>query len=151
MDSKKLMKLLEKRAKGFSYREVQEEFLIEKQNPATAENAGGTKEEVGAQLSTSEKKCDAKTGIVEDGVIEFAPKRKRGRPKKCETKQAQTGVVLVKRKVHTFFVPPDMIAIKMLFDLQTETPTSVDVMDLAARRKKLLDEIKQELVGELGK
>ena len=154
MNSKKLLKLLEKRAQGFTYKEVQEEFLIEKEN---FENTTGkevllTKENDASLPNKCEKNDDVKNEVQENYVVELQQKRGRGRPKKCETKskQEKSKMVLVKKKVHTFFVPPDMIAIKMLFDMQDEKPKEVDdVMDLALRRKKLLDNIKRELIGEM--
>ena len=87
---------------------------------------------------------DAKIGVLETSVIESAPKRKRGRPKKQP--KPKENLVLVKKKVHTFYVPPDMTAIKMLYELDGKKfeNTKYDVMDLAEKRKAVLEDIKNE-------
>ena len=159
MKIKKLTKLLEKRAKGFVYQEVQEEFSVaseEKQGNFGQKGVGAVceenKEKNGVFGSDKpgafEKNIGAEIGVLDNGVIESAPKRKRGRPKK-QPKQKEN-LVLVKKKVHTFYVPPDMTAIKMLYELDGKKfeNTKYDVMELAERRKTLLEEIKNELLGE---
>ena len=144
-----IMKLVEKRAKGFSYQEIQEEFAAVEEKPK--QNILPQDEQNTGENNKHEKKYDAKNESGNSIVIELPQKRKKGRPKKCE-KEKPSEMVLVKKRVHTFFVPPDMIAIKMLYDMQTNVSTNKDdVMDLAMRRKELLDKIKEELIGELDK
>ena len=159
MKLKKLTKLLEKRAKGFVYQEIQEEFsVVESQNNEDLkkninadfcnENKGQNEAELAQQNLDENKNFDAKIGVLDSGVIESAPKRKRGRPKKQP--KPKENLVLVKKKVHTFYVPPDMTAIKMLYELDGKKfeNTKYDVMDLAEKRKTLLEEITNELMGE---
>lgn len=68
---------------------------------------------------------------------------------------SNSNMKLVKRKVQTYYVPPDMTAIKLLLELQGEDEhrkkPKEDVMELARRKKQLLDEIKEELKQELEK
>lgn len=68
---------------------------------------------------------------------------------------SSSNMKLVKRKVQTYYVPPDMTAIKLLLELQGEDEhrkkPKEDVMELARRKKQLLDEIKEELKQELEK
>jgi len=168
MKIKKLIKLLEKRAKGFSYKEVQEEFALDASCVESSEQSFKQEEKTLFDLALETKEDEA-TGLKNFGaesldckqaVLESPPKRKRGRPKKnkeskpvikkCDEKgQDSVGMLLVKRKVHTFFVPPDMTAIKMLIEFEGRpTSTEDDVVELAEKRRALLKEIKKELLGE---
>ena len=164
MNIKKLMKLLEKRAKGFVYEEVQEEFAtkcnttnfeknLDSEN--CAENKGEKQQGLALDCAENEKKDDAEIGLCEVVMLESPPKRKRGRPKKVKDQNdgkdlGKNDMVLVKKKIHTFFVPPDMTAIKMLLEIEGKVsgPNDEDVMELAEKRKMLLEEIKRELLGD---
>ena len=159
----KLIRLLEKRAKGFTYEEVQEEFLVKTEN-AELNKKNETNDKnlfnIARQTKAFEPNDENFFGRVEDHdenrVIESQTKRKRGRPKKNENSNAEkksekpnSAMSLVKRKVHTFYVPPDMIAIKMLIEIEGKPSSqSDDVFELAEKRRVLLEEIRKELLGE---
>ena len=163
MDIAKLIRLLEKRAKGFSYSEVQEEFASGKETETKKDkNLFDLALETKEMREVPNKNFGAQIEKVNNGVIESPPKRKRGRPrknplpnntietKKCEdNKDGNLGMVLVKRKVHTFFVPPDMTAIKMLIEFEGRpVEAEDDVTELANKRRALLEEIRRELLGD---
>ena len=148
MKEKKLMKLLEKRAKGFSYEEVSEEYVVGEKckisDDESAENA--SKEPVLAKNDDVALFCDA-----DACVVELPQKRKRGRPRKSEVearKKAAHGesLVLSKRKITRHYVEPDMTAIKILIELgRGKVQEKISPEELAEKRKVLLEQIRKEL------
>lgn len=62
-------------------------------------------------------------------------------------KEQEESLVLSKRKVSTHYVPPDMLAIKMLLENDRKKVDSLSAMtdeELLSLRSKLLNELKQE-------
>ncbi len=62
-------------------------------------------------------------------------------------KEQEESLVLSKRKVSTHYVPPDMLAIKMLLENDRKKVDSLSAMtdeELLSLRNKLLNELKQE-------
>lgn len=96
-----LKDILIKKAKGFYYNEELLEY--ESQNK---------KENIKSKDLLDQEGCE----------IDVSTIKSRGRPKKITVKEGESvgniaSLVMVKKKVSTHFVPPDSLAIKMLFEI----------------------------------
>ena len=144
-----LKEVLIKKAKGFYYCEETVEF---------------TETSSGKSVNVIE---------TEDGIKVIGVKRKRGRPKKIMSKPVtlsaenpNLGVdlsqkegtnaskqenVVVKRKITTHYVPPDMLAIKMLFENFGEKVDDIENMsdeEILNLKRKLMREWEEESAGK---
>ncbi len=140
-----LKEILIKKSKGFYYTEETVEFT---------ENA------TGKSVNVVE---------MDNGIKVFGLKRKRGRPKKILSKAVtfsneseKSGVdltqkeginaskqenIVVKRKITTHYVPPDMLAIKMLFENFGEKVESLENLsdeEILSLKRKLMSEWEEE-------
>lgn len=96
-----LKDILIKKAKGFYYNEELLEY--ESQNK---------KEKIKSKDLLDQEGCETDVSTI----------KSRGRPKKITVKEGESvgniaSLVMVKKKVSTHFVPPDSLAIKMLFEI----------------------------------
>ena len=125
--NKKLIDLLLKKANGFHYEEELFEYEREKKK--------------NENLSFFDI-CDrGESNIVDDGVI-IKSANEKDRLKSSEN------LVLVKKKVTTHYIPPDMVAIKILLEIfGKEDVNEIEKMsddELIKLKEKIIEEIKNE-------
>ncbi|MCR5553449.1 MAG: hypothetical protein K6F08_01765 [bacterium] len=141
--SDRLYKILLKRAEGFFYKEVCEEFVYDNKPKNSTQISFFDAEN---NVETKSKKRVTKTRVNQNLNVKldcndvscFAS------GENCEDIKAPT---LAKKKVTTHFVPPDMLAIKMLLEIDKTLGADLTMMsdsELMALAKQLEDEIKQK-------
>jgi len=137
MNSKKiydfLIKILLKKAEGYYYTEELEEF------EKTQNNSNKSKKNY-INLSffeNSDTQC-TKTNTSND-IIKSSNEESK--------KQSDTeNLIMVKKKITKHYIPPDMLAIKILFETIKETVNDDDLKDIS--NEELL-KLKDKLLGEL--
>ena len=87
---------------------------------------------------------DAVLNKSENCVLDSG-RKKRGRPRK----QKPPKMTLQKKKTSTFYVPPDMSAIKILLEMEG-CVEHLPIEEVAKRREELLKEIQELLQAEKG-
>lgn len=144
---KDLIKLLVKKASGFYYDEEQTEY--EKvQNSSKNSQKIDKKGEKDIEIEKNLKKADMVSGkfdIAHDSII----LSKEGNLIKNNDSDSFEKLILSKKKVSTHYIPPDMIAIKILFEIfekkvdanEIENMTDEELFKL---KTKLLEELKNE-------
>lgn len=126
-----LIKILLKKAEGFYYTEEQEDY-------EKTQNSSKFYEKHIKNLSFFEN-----FDIVEQNLIQGGDTIKSSN----ETKQKEnTNLVLVKKKVTTHYIPPDMLAVKILFETLKEKVNEDDLNKLSDEE---LLKLKDKLLGEL--
>ncbi|MBO4570125.1 MAG: hypothetical protein J5689_02805 [Clostridia bacterium] len=141
--SDKLYKILLKRAEGFFYKEVCEEFVYD--NKPKYSNQISFFDEEKSDLTKSKKRV-TKTKVNQNHNVKLECNDVScfASGENCEDIKAPT---LAKKKVTTHFVPPDMLAIKMLLEIDKTLGTDLTMMsdsELLSLAKQLEDEIKQK-------
>ena len=135
-----IIKLLEKRAKGFSYSETHEEFIVDEVKRDSIDNSKILSSSANApDLTVSShinKSDDDAVLLVNQSSMINCNRRPRGRPRKLPSAK----MILVKKKVSTYYVPPDMSAIKILLDMHG-IENNLPIEDVAKKRAELLNEI----------
>jgi len=128
----KLIDLLLKKAEGFHYIEEQFEYEREKLQKST---------QTYQNLSFFEI-CDRGDGVLKnnDAKMDLENETKKDR--------ASDGLILTKKKVASHYIPPDMLAIKILLEMfGKEAVSDLEEMtdiELLKFKEKILKEIKDE-------
>lgn len=141
-----LQKALFKKAIGFTYKEKVYEYEVESDKPTAptvATKEIDTKNHC-AENSSTENEC-CKHGLEQNGTLlqktensgvqcSQSVKRGRGRPKGSTSKHV---LKLVKTKVASHYVPPDMVALKLLLEQhkRQQSETLTDAMLLALKNE----------------
>ena len=128
-----LIKILLKKAEGYYYTEEQEEFEKTQNN------------------STKSKKIYENISIFENLDIQNTHSLNSSDNIKSSNeeskKQASTeNLVMVKKKITKHYIPPDMLAIKILFETIKETVNDDELKNIS--NEELL-KLKDKLIGEL--
>lgn len=136
---KKLIDLLVKKATGFYYEE--EQFEYENKSSSNAKNDI----KVDAEKNNSKKYVTLSGNIdTSGGKIELLDKSTNS------SKSKNDSMVLLKKKVTTHYIPPDMIAIKILFDIFDKKDHKDDIEklnddELLNLKNRLLEELNNEV------
>ena len=128
---KQLIDILLKKANGFYYYEEQEEY-------EKTQNKSKFRENSIQNISMFDNFVTGQTQNKESNVI---LKSSNGK----EENEAQT-LTLVKKKITKHYIPPDMLAIKILFEINKE---KVNENDLNEMSDEELIKLKDKLLGEL--
>lgn len=122
-----LIKILLKKAQGFYYTEEQEDYEKSQNKPKFNEN----------NISFFDN-CDIvelKKGNTDDTI-------------KLQNEIKNTNnLILVKKKITKHYIPPDMLAVKILFETLKEKVNDDDINNLSDEE---LLKLKDKLLGELG-
>ena len=128
---KQLVDILLKKANGFYYYEEQEEFEKTQNKNKNLNNSI-----VNLSMFDNFVTEKAKQNTASDTI-----KSSNGK----EENEPQT-LTLVKKKITKHYIPPDMLAIKILFEINKEKVNDNDLNNLSD--EELLN-LKDELIGEL--
>lgn len=128
---KQLIDILLKKANGFYYYEEQEEY-------EKTQNKSKFRENSVQNISMFDNFVTGQTQNKEPNVT---LKLSNGK----EENEAQT-LTLVKKKITKHYIPPDMLAIKILFEINKE---KVNENDLNEMSDDELIKLKDKLLGEL--
>ena len=128
---KQLIDILLKKANGFYYYEEQEEYEKTQNKSKFRENS----------IQNISMFDNFVTGQAQKKESNVTLKSSNGK----EENEAQT-LTLVKKKITKHYIPPDMLAIKILFEINKE---KVNENDLNEMSDKELIKLKDKLLGEL--
>lgn len=149
-NQEKLIKLLIKKAEGFFYTEESFEYSYSDKPKKSTSQISFFDDETDEQKENKKScvNCVTKTGNGKNSVVDLNCEggkklKENTKGKQCdEDKQAAT---LVKKKVATHFVPPDMLAIKMLLEIN-ESKIGGDLSGLSDEElASKINELKNEL------
>ena len=134
MDGKKiydeLIKILLKKAKGFYYTEEQEDY-----------------EKTQSKSKLSEFSCRNLSFFDNDVTKEHKfPNQSDTISLDNEAKRNTENLVLVKKKITKHYIPPDMLAVKILFETIKEKVNDNDIENLSDDE---LIKLRDKLLGEL--
>ena len=130
-----VINLLIKRAKGFYYTEEQLEYEKTQKNKIIDKNNGQFCENISFFDNTVRGK---------EELINSCDTIKASN--KTTTESSNESLTLVKKKVSTHYISPDMLAIKILFEIFKEKVTSNEIENMSD--EELLN-LKNELLKEL--
>ena len=134
MDEKKiydeLIKILLKKAKGFYYTEEQEDYEKAQNKSKNSEN--NVKNISFFEYSDMVK---PKSSCVNDTI-----------ESQNENKSEVQNLVLVKKKITKHYIPPDMLAVQILFETLKEKVNEDDLNNLSDDE---LIKLKDKLIGEI--
>jgi len=128
---KQLIDILLKKANGFYYYEEQEEYEKTQNKSKFRENS----------IQNISMFDNFVTGQTQNKESNVTLKSSNGK----EENEAQT-LTLVKKKITKHYIPPDMLAIKILFEINKE---KVNENDLNEMSDEDLIKLKDKLLGEL--
>ena len=128
---KQLIDILLKKANGFYYYEEQEEYEKTQNKSKFRENS----------IQNISMFDNFVTGQAQNKESNVTLKPSNGK----EENEAQT-LTLVKKKITKHYIPPDMLAIKILFEINKEKVNDNDLNNLTD--EELLN-LKDKLIGEL--
>ncbi|MBE5755311.1 MAG: hypothetical protein E7341_01325 [Clostridiales bacterium] len=128
---KQLIDILLKKANGFYYYEEQEEYEKTQNKSKFRENS----------IQNISMFDNFVTGQTQNKESNVTLKSSNGK----EENEAQT-LTLVKKKITKHYIPPDMLAIKILFEINKE---KVNENDLNEMSDEELIKLKDKLLGEL--
>ena len=128
---KQLIDILLKKANGFYYYEEQEEYEKTQIKSKFRENS----------IQNISMFDNFVTGQAQNKESNVTLKSSNGK----EENEAQT-LTLVKKKITKHYIPPDMLAIKILFEINKE---KVNENDLNEMSDEELIKLKDKLLGEL--
>ena len=128
---KQLIDILLKKANGFYYYEEQEEYEKTQNKSKFRENS----------IQNISMFDNFVTGQTQNKESNVTLKPSNGK----EENEAQT-LTLVKKKITKHYIPPDMLAIKILFEINKE---KVNENDLNEMSDEELIKLKDKLLGEL--
>lgn len=128
---KQLIDILLKKANGFYYYEEQEEYEKTQNKSKFRENS----------IQNISMFDNFVTGQTQNKESNATLKSSNGK----EENEAQT-LTLVKKKITKHYIPPDMLAIKILFEINKE---KVNENDLNEMSDEELIKLKDKLLGEL--
>ncbi len=128
-----LIKILLKKAEGYYYTEEQEEF------EKTQNNSNKSKKYY-ENISIFENYDTQNTGInnLNDTI--------KTSNEESKIQATTENLVMVKKKITKHYIPPDMLAIKILFETIKETVNDDDLKNIS--NEELL-KLKDKLIGEL--
>ena len=141
--SDKLYKILLKRAEGFFYKEVCEEFVYDNKSKSS-QQISFFDEENSDSVKSKKRVTKTKVDQINNVKLNCNDVSCFAAGENSEDIKAPT---LAKKKVTTHFVPPDMLAIKMLLEIDKTLGTDLTMMsdsELLTLAKQLEDEIKQK-------
>lgn len=125
-----LIKILMKKANGFYYTEEQEDY-------EKTQNKSKISEKAYQNVSFFENFDTVKTkSSTVDDTIKATD----------ETKKTVQNLTLVKKKITTHYIPPDMLAVKILFETLKEKVNENDINTLTDDE---LLKLKDKLLGEI--
>lgn len=127
-----LIQILLKKAKGFYYTEEQEEY-------EKTQNKSNTSEKQYQNVSLFEN-----FDILKPQQDKFNDTMKLSNETKKE--QNNSNLVMVKKKVTTHYIPPDLLAVKILFETLKEKVNEDDIEKLSDDE---LLKLKEKLLGEV--
>ena len=128
-----LIKILLKKAEGYYYSEEQEDY-------EKLQNKSNTNKNQYENLTFFEIVDTPKTtNQTSDDII-------KPQNEDTEKQQANKNLVLVKKKITKHYIPPDMLAIKILFETIKETVNEDDLKNISDEE---LIKLKDKLIGEL--
>lgn len=137
MNSKKiydeLIKILLKKAKGFYYTEEQEDY-------EKTQNKSNNSEIYNKNISFFDN-FDTVSTQNKSGNDIIKPSNENK-----QREQTNQNLVLVKRKITTHYIPPDMLAVKILFETLKEKVNENEIENMSD--EELLN-LKDKLLGEL--
>lgn len=137
-----LKELLIKKAKGFYYTEEQIEFVDTGESDIVLESDLSNGIVFSGRKRKQKKKANAVTCLSGFENLGVECKEKKGE----DNANSQTAPV-VKRKITTHYVPPDMLAIKMLFEnfgQKIELFENLSDEDLVAMKNEIAKSILEE-------
>lgn len=137
MNSKKiydfLIKILLKKAEGYYYTEELEEFE-KTQNNSNKSKKNYENISFFEEFDTQYLKTNNSNDIIKSSNEE------------SKKQSATENLVMVKKKITKHYIPPDMLAIKILFETIKETVNDDDLKNIS--NEELL-KLKDKLIGEL--
>ena len=162
LDKNKMLEALEKRAQGFFYSEE----ILEYGEASTVKSDKNSEKVTycdvdGAKSSVSKKKLEksvSKNGVCEKNDIYSERETNEGDVCNDQDGNSQAisyentkGLVLLKKKVTTHYIPPDITAVKMLIEIAGEEIgvnnniiESLSDDELLKLKRELIEEIKNE-------
>lgn len=171
MDIEKIKNILIKKAEGFFYREVQEEYNLEKKPKGKEEKNIQTSSQInvedlfyfGENVAENKPNDDKNEGkneklhrkskkSIKNEFIQQCVSQKQGvqcgqddrEEEQRRDEQTNEEITLVKKKVTAHYIPPDLLAIKMLFEIDSKEINTETMTD------KELVEYKKQLISSLG-
>lgn len=132
-----LIKILIKKASGFFYKE---ELLEYEKTQKLADNSKKDNQKC-ENISFFNKIDRGNTDIYKSSdIIEVS----NGKPENF--KQTNENLTLVKKKITTHYIPPDMLAIKILFEIFRK---EIDINDIENMSNEELINLKNKLISEI--
>lgn len=132
-----LIKILIKKASGFFYNE---ELLEYEKTQKLADNSKKDDQKC-ENISFFDKIDRGNTDIYKSSdIIEVS----NGKPENF--KQTNENLTLVKKKITTHYIPPDMLAIKILFEIFRK---EIDINDIENMSNEELINLKNKLISEI--
>ena len=132
-----LIKILIKKASGFFYNE---ELLEYEKTQKLADNSKKDNQKC-ENISFFDKIDRVNTDIYKSSdIIEVS----NGKPENF--KQTNENLTLVKKKITTHYIPPDMLAIKILFEIFRK---EIDINDIENMSNEELINLKNKLISEI--
>ena len=132
-----LIKILIKKASGFFYNE---ELLEYEKTQKLADNSKKDDQKC-ENISFFDKIYRGNTDIYKSSdIIEVS----NGKPENF--KQTNENLTLVKKKITTHYIPPDMLAIKILFEIFRK---EIDINDIENMSNEELINLKNKLISEI--
>lgn len=132
-----LIKILIKKASGFFYNE---ELLEYEKTQKLADNSKKDNKKC-ENISFFDKIDRGNTDIYKSSdIIEVS----NGKPENF--KQTNENLTLVKKKITTHYIPPDMLAIKILFEIFRK---EIDINDIENMSNEELINLKNKLISEI--
>ena len=132
-----LIKILIKKASGFFYNE---ELLEYEKTQKLADNSKKDNQKY-ENISFFDKIDRGNTNIYKSSdIIEVS----NGKPENF--KQTNENLTLVKKKITTHYIPPDMLAIKILFEIFRK---EIDINDIENMSNEELINLKNKLISEI--
>ena len=132
-----LIKILIKKASGFFYKE---ELLEYEKTQKLADNSKKDNQKC-ENISFFDKIDRGNTDIYKSSdIIEVS----NGKPENF--KQTNENLTLVKKKITTHYIPPDMLAIKILFEIFRK---EIDINDIENMSNEELINLKNKLISEI--
>ena len=128
-----LIQILLKKAEGFYYTEEQEDY-------EKAQNKNTLFKNQYENISIFDKIDTQRTNINNSSATI------KSQNEDNQTTQANKNLVMVKKKITKHYIPPDMLAIKILFETIKETVNENDLNNISDEE---LLKLKDKLIGEL--
>lgn len=128
-----LIKILLKKAEGYYYTEEQEDYE-KAQNKSFNSKIQNDNISFFEIIDTQNLNQSTNNDII------------KSQNEKDQNSQANKNLVMVKKKITKHYIPPDMLAIKILFETIKETVNEDDLKNISDEE---LIKLKDKLIGEL--